>query len=206
VQKDKIGKIGEYTFHVLLSNYYKVHCIIPKFKCTTDRNMSVFGIDALFYDPVNCTILFGESKVCKNIDNAIVLINRSLSDYESQISEEYKLVLSNNESFNLSAEFLDVFKAHTDICITFEDFIKAAHINKICVPTFIAHGNSGRNDTVDNYLARMKLGIAKKNYFGLNTEYLFISLPIIDKAKMMDVIMRKVVKKCDAYRAKHSAL
>ena len=50
IQKDKIGKIGEYIFHVLLTHYFKVSCIIPKFRCTTDRNMSVFGIDALFFD------------------------------------------------------------------------------------------------------------------------------------------------------------
>ena len=51
LQKDKIGKIGEYIFHILLTKYFKVSCIIPKFKCITDRNMSVFGIDALFFDP-----------------------------------------------------------------------------------------------------------------------------------------------------------
>ena len=203
IQKDKIGKIGEYTFHVLLTNYYKVHCIVPKFRCTTDRNMSVFGIDALFLDPSKHTIFFGESKVSQNIDNAITLINRSLFDYEKQISEEYKLVLSNDESFNLSPEFLAAFKEHTDVCITFEEFIKAAHIEKICVPTFIAHGNSATNNTIEEYLRKMNTKIIRKNYFGLETVYLFISLPIIDKEQMMDVIMRKVVKKCNDYRSKH---
>ena len=53
IQKDKIGKIGEYAMHLLLTSYYKIHCIIPKFRCTTDRNMSVFGIDSLFFDPHN---------------------------------------------------------------------------------------------------------------------------------------------------------
>lgn len=206
VQKDKIGKIGEYTFHVLLSSYYKVHCIVPKFRCTTDRNMSVFGIDALFLDPLSHTIYFGESKVSQNIDNAITLINRSLSTYEEQISEEYKLVLSNEESFHLSQEFLDAFQKHTDICINFEQFVKAANISKICVPTFIAHGNSDTDNTIEEYLKKMNTRIIRKNYFGLETVYLFISLPIIDKAKMMDVIMRKVVKKCNEYAAKHAAV
>lgn len=187
IQKDKIGKIGEYTFHILLTNYYKVHCIIPKFRCTTDRNMSVFGIDALFFDPSKRTILFGESKVCKNIDNAITLVNRSLSDYESQISEEYKLVLSRDDTYNLSPEFITAFKQHTDICISFEEFIKAAHIDKICVPAFIAHGNDEQDNTVEYFLNRMNTGIKRNNYFGLIPEYLFISLPIIDKTKMMDV-------------------
>lgn len=29
IQKDKIGKIGEYIFHILLTQYFKVNCIIP---------------------------------------------------------------------------------------------------------------------------------------------------------------------------------
>lgn len=202
LQNDKIGKIGEYTFHVLLSNYFKVHCILPKFRCTTDRNMSVFGIDALFFNPQTSSILFGESKVCKSIENAITLINHSLSEYETQISEEYKLVLSNDDSFKLSDEFLAAFKEHTDICMTFEEFIAAAGITKICVPTFIAHGNSSTNNTVKHYLTQMNNKIIKRKYFGLDTEYLFISLPLIDKAKMMDVIMKKVVKKYNEYKSK----
>ena len=127
--------------------------------------MSVFGIDALFLDPSKHTIFFGESKVSQNIDNAITLINRSLLDYEKQISEEYKLVLSNDESFNLSPEFLAAFKEHTDVCITFEEFIKAAHIEKICVPTFIAHGNSATNNTIEEYL--------RKNEYQNYTQELF---------------------------------
>ena len=43
VQNDKVGKIGEYTFHLLLNNYFGLDCVLPKFRCTTDRNMSVFG-------------------------------------------------------------------------------------------------------------------------------------------------------------------
>lgn len=112
IQKDKIGKIGEYALHLLLTSYYKVHCIIPKFRCTTDRNMSVFGIDALFFNPEQRTIYFGESKVCNSIESAITLVNRSFDDYEEQIAEEYKLVLSNDEVFNLSQEFIDPEKQY----------------------------------------------------------------------------------------------
>lgn len=202
IQNDKIGKIGEYIFHILLSNYFKVHCILPKFRCTTDRNMSVFGIDTLFFNPETLTIMFGESKVCKTIENAITLINRSLLDYENQISEEYKVVLSNDDVFKLSDEFTDAFKEHTDICMSFEEFIVAAGINKICVPTFIAHGNSKIDNTIDYYLKQMNDKIAKRKYFGLDTDYLFISLPLIDKAKIIDVIMKKVVKKYNEYKQK----
>ena len=200
VQKDKIGKIGEYALHLLLTGYYKVHCIIPKFRCTTDRNMSVFGIDALFFNPNQRTIYFGESKVCNSIENAITLVNRSFDDYEEQIAEEYKLVLSNDEVFQLSQEFRDAFQQHTEVCISFQDFIKAASIGKICVPAFLAHGNSDSATTPESFLYKMNTSLNRKQFFGLDTEYIFISLPIIDKAKMMDIIMQKVVKKNNDYR------
>lgn len=202
IQKDKIGKIGEYVFHILLTQYFKVNCIIPKFRCTTDRNMSVFGIDALFFDPVERIIYFGESKVCKTIDNAITLVNRSFADYESQISEEYKLVLSNSDVFRLSQEFQLAFERYTEVCISFEDFVKAASISQILVPAFIAHGNGANKNTPADFLHKMNTKITRNSFFRLNTKYLFISLPIIDKAKMMDVIMRKVVKKSNEYRSK----
>jgi len=202
VQKDKIGKVGEYIFHVLLTGYYGVHCIIPKFKCTTDRNMSVFGIDTLFLEPESRKILFGESKFCTNIENAITLINRSLREYESQISEEYKLILSNDDCFVLSKEFLEAFRENTSICVTFEEFIKSASIENICVPTFIAHGNSAKKNTPEYYLKKLNEGINQQALFGLETEYILISLPVIDKAKIIDIIMRKVVKKCNEYGAR----
>lgn len=204
LQKDKIGKIGEYIFHVLLSQYFKVNCIIPKFRCTTDRNMSVFGIDALFFDPAQKIIFFGESKVCNTIDNAITLVNRSFDEYESQISEEYKLVLSNNDVFRLSHEFTSAFEQYTNVCISFKEFVKAASVSKICVPAFIAHGNGASNNTPADFLDKMNRKLNRNTFFGLDTKYLFISLPIIDKAKMMDVIMRKVVKKSNEYRNKLS--
>lgn len=200
LQKDKIGKIGEYALHLLLTNYYKVHCILPKFRSTTDRNMSVFGIDALFFDPKQRTIYFGESKVCGSIDNAITLVNRSFDDYENQIAEEYKLVLSNDEVFNLSQEFKNAFQQHTEVCISFQDFIKAAAINKICVPAFLAHGNTNSTHTPDKFLEKMNSNLHRNQFFNLDTEYIFISLPIIDKAEMMNVIMQKVVKKNNEYR------
>lgn len=204
VQKGKMGKIGEYIFHVLLTRYFRVSCIIPKFRCTTDRNMSVFGIDALFFDPDKRIIYFGESKVCKTIDNAITLVNRSFADYESQISEEYKLVLSNSDAFRLSEEFQSAFERYTEVCISFEGFMKAASVSQIYVPAFIAHGNGANNNTPADFLHKMNTKIIRDSFFGLDTKYLFISLPIIDKAKMMNIIMKKVVKKSNEYRSMFS--
>lgn len=207
IQKDKIGKIGEYMFHLILSNYFNVSCIIPKFKCTTDRNMSVFGIDALFFDKEKNTILFGESKVCKNIENAIKLVNRSLTDYEEQIAEEYRLILSNDEGiYNLSREFVDVFQQHSEICITFKEFVKQADIQRIFVPIFIAHGKSKDDDKISEYLEKMIGKIKTSSFFGIETCYIFISLPIINKDKAIDEIMIEVVKKSNEFKRRNATL
>ena len=153
-----------------------------------------------------CIIYFGESKVCKDIDNAITLVNRSFDDYEEQIAEEYKLVLSNDEVFNLSQEFKDAFQEHTEVCISFQEFIKAASIHKICVPAFLAHGNNAGAHTPDKFLQKMNSKLHQKQLFSLPTKYIFISLPIINKSEMMDVIMQKVVKKNNDYRDAYSRL
>lgn len=207
VQNDKIGKIGEYIFHLLLSNYFKVDCIIPKFRLATDRNMSVFGIDTLFYDSQRNVILFGESKVCKNIENAITLINRSLLDYEQQILEEYRLILSNDEGvYNLSEEFKLAFQRYTEISVTFQDFVKNANIQHICVPVFIAHGKSTDKDDVVEYLEKMINKIKIKQFFGIETSFLFISLPIINKDRAIEEIMKEAVKKSNEYKRKTTSI
>ena len=68
---DKIGKIGEYIFCCLLSDYFKFDCIIPKVHLQTDYNMSVYGIDTLYYSQQNDLLLFGESKVSKSVSNGM---------------------------------------------------------------------------------------------------------------------------------------
>ena len=86
INLDKMGRMGEYIFSCLLSEYFSFDCIIPKVHLTTDPNMSVFGIDTLFYSSKEKMLLFGESKLSKNINNGIALAKKSLKDYERQIS------------------------------------------------------------------------------------------------------------------------
>lgn len=195
VQKDKVGKIGEYAFHVLLSQYFGLNCILPKFRCTTDRNMSVFGIDTLFLDIENRIIYFGESKFSKNIENGIILANRSLNEYEQQIREEYRIVLSSEDAFALSSDFIDLFGDELQKCITFDKFIEVSKITDIGVPIFIAHGKKDVNDKPEEYLEKLKNKINRRYFFGLNTNYILISLPVIDKAKFVEKAIKKVVEK-----------
>ena len=42
--------------------------------------------------------------------------------------------------------------------------------------------------------------LRRSQFFGIETDYIFISLPIIDKAEMMNVLMRKIVKKSGEYQ------
>ena len=108
--------------------------------------------------------------------------------------------MSNADIFNLSPDFNITFQQYTDVCASFVDFIQMASINQICVPAFLAHGNGPNNNTPENYLSQMNTKLNRKSFFGLDTKYIFISLPIIDKAKMMDAIMKKVVEKNNEYR------
>lgn len=204
VQKDKVGKIGEYAFHVLLSKYFDLNCIIPKFRCTTDRNMSVFGIDALFLNIEKRCIYFGESKFSKTLSNGIKLANKSLDDYEQQIREEYRLVLTSNDAFLLSDDFKDLFQHDSQICIKFESFIKRAHIDTIGVPVFIAHGKDNSKERPQDYLDMMKKKLHKNSFFGLNVEYVFISLPVINKQEFIETAIKKVVKKQNEFESRCS--
>jgi hypothetical protein len=56
IRQDKIGRRGEYIFYSVLAEYFKFDCIIPKVHLTTDRNMSVYGIDSVFYSSAEARV------------------------------------------------------------------------------------------------------------------------------------------------------
>lgn len=199
VQRDKVGKLGEYVFHLLLTDYFQLDCILPKFRWTTDRNMSVFGIDTLFLDIKEKVIYFGESKFSKDICNGIKLVNRSLKDYEQQILEEYRIVLGQEDAFQLSKEFIEIFGESRKLCISFKKLIEIANITTIGVPIFIAHGNGVDKNTPEDFINQMIAKISVENFFGLVTKYIFISLPVIDKSRFVEVAIKKAVKKQNEY-------
>lgn len=201
VQKDKVGKIGEYIFHILLTNFFELDCVIPKFKCITDRNMSVFGIDSLFLDATNKRIYFGESKFSKNINNGITLVNKSLVEYEQQIKEEYRIILSNDDTFIKAEIFAEIFQDSLDVCVSFEDFLNVSDISSIGIPIFIAHGEHVEKGA-EYYLKRLREGLKKKDVFGMETIYIGISFPVVSKAEFVEKIIMKAVNKSDEYRRK----
>lgn len=190
-KKDKIGKIGEYFFACLLMDFFKFDCIIPKIHLQTDYNMSVYGIDSLFYSGKDEMLLFGESKFSVTLDNGINLIKRSLKDYEKQISDEYELVLCNRfygDKLNL---FHKQYGEFTEYCIDVKQFIDEANIKRIGIPIFIAHGTDTDPQRILNKLNK----IPQKKMFNLDTQYYCIALPVLDKYKAIAVFTSKILEK-----------
>lgn len=194
---DKIGKIGEYVFNCILSEYFNFDCIIPKVHLQTDYNMSVFGIDSLFYSSQKSMLMFGESKFSMSLDNGIGLIKKSLENYEKQISDEYELVLSNRfygEQLNV---FSGLYGEYTETCVNIQEFIKEAKIETIGIPLFIAHGTETDSVAIIQGLKK----IPRSNLLGLDTIYYFISLPVVDKYKAVALFTKKIRETEDRYNA-----
>lgn len=198
VRADKIGKIGEYIFSCILSEYFGFTCIIPKIHLVTDYNMSIFGIDELFL--AEDMILFGESKVSINLQNGIKLIKESLKEYEKQIKDEYQLVLSNRFYGDKLQGFFEKFNEYTEVCVSFDEFIQAADIKRIGVPIFIAHGESDNIGFILDELSK----IPTNDILGLKTHYYIIALPIFDKFKMIAEFTSLIRYRIEEYKEKRN--
>ena len=197
VRLDKMGKIGEYLFFCILSQYFHFDCIIPKVHLTTDYNMSVYGIDALFIDKQNSMLLFGESKLTCNLDNGINLIIESLSGYEKQIKDEYELILSGEILKNYKNEFTQKYGDVSELCFSFDEFVQTAEIENIGIPIFIAHGTE-----IDVELIIEKLKkIPQERICNLNCIYYLISLPVCNKDKMIATFTKKIKEKLEQYQS-----
>lgn len=194
VRLDKMGKIGEFIFCNILSEYFKFDCIIPKCHLTTDRNMNVYGIDTLYYDENNDMILFGESKLSNSLNNGIALIKKSLKEYESQIREEFVLVLSERTFSDKFGKFGEKYNNVIDQCISIEQFIEQVNIKHIGIPIFIAHGT---DNNVEEIIKKLKK-ISKNKILGIQTTYFFISLPFLNKSKLI-AVFTKLIKERRAF-------
>lgn len=186
VRLDKIGKIGEYIFYCILKDYFKFDCIIPKIHLATNKNMSVYGIDSLFYSSCNNLLLFGESKFTETLENGVSLIRESLKKYEKMIKDEYTIILSNRN--HTLKKFREIYGEVSDISLNMEDFIEKAGIKKIGIPIFIAHGKDLEIKDIINKLKK----IEEKKFLGIETIYYFISLPIINKSKCISIFTKKI--------------
>ena len=175
LRKDKWGRIGEYIFNVLLDTYFELDCIIRKFALNTSPNMPVYGIDTVHCSLKNKCIYFGESKCVSSLANGVALLNKSLEEYEAQIEKEFFTIT--NQNFRRSQTFLDVFSNEILTCFSFREFIEKAQIKSIGIPVFVAHAGTFDVNTVFAELRKIK----KQQLFGLETSYIVISFPIVDK-------------------------
>lgn len=192
---DKAGKLGEYFFSILLERFFGLECVIPKTKFTTDYNMSVYGIDVVYMGKDDNLLYFGESKFTKKLYNGIVQINQSLTNYEKQVNDEYELILNGWDARKSLRKIYEVYGEKLDHCISFQDFINAAEISEICIPLFIAHGN----EVVPSDILKELDKIKKITLFNMNTKYLIISLPIIEKEKFIETMSKKIRSRMSEY-------
>lgn len=197
IRLDKIGKIGEYIFSNILSEYFGYQCIIPKLNMLTDYNMSIFGIDTLFYSHENKLLLLGESKVSKSINNGIALINESLSSYQAQIDDEFELILSQRWLKDKMGYFADDFGDKIEISMNMSDFIKKANVRNIGIPIFIAHGGIETTEEIFNELSKIK----KIDLYDIETNYIIISLPLIDKDEFVKSFTLAIAERRDLYES-----
>ena len=95
---------------------------------------------------------------------------------------------------------LEKYRKYADIaelCLTIQDFIKDAEIKNIGVPIFIAHGTETSVDDIFKKLEK----IPKKNLFDINTIYYLISLPILNKNKLVATFTRMIRERMDYYES-----
>lgn len=195
LRRDKIGKVGEYILHNILFDYFKFTCILPKLVLTTNKNMSVFGIDVIFWDYNEKMLLFGESKVSKSLDDGIELINKSLKNYERQICEEFRTTLSRKLYVN---NLPDDIKKYIGKAMNFKKFIEISETEKIGVPIFIMSGTDIDVCQIIKKLDRVK----KQKILGLGVKYYIINIPIIDKNVFQTKILKFLRERCDFYESK----
>lgn len=195
LRRDKIGKVGEYILHNILFDYFNFTCVLPKLVLTTNKNMSVFGIDVIFWNSKERLLLFGESKVSKSLDDGIELINKSLKNYEHQICEEFRTILSRKL---LANNLPDDMKEYIGKSINFKKFIEISKTEKIGVPIFIM---SGTDVDVDQILSKLDK-VKKQKILDLDVIYYIINIPIIDKNIFQTKIINFLRERCDYYESK----
>lgn len=195
IRLDKMGKMGEYIFCCLLYDYFHFDCIIPKVHLQTDANMSVYGIDTLFFSDKDNLLLFGEAKLSISLSNGIQLISKSLSDYEKQLSEEYRLVLSNRLYKDKLYKFTELFGEAVETTTTIQKFIITTGITQIGIPIFIAHGTEVDNKVILDKLSKL----SSTKMFGIKTRLIGISLPIINKTKLVATFTKMVRERWGYY-------
>ena len=139
-------------------------------------------------------LLFGESKVSKSLDDGIELINKSLNNYEHQICEEFRTILSRKL---LPTNLPDDIKEYINKALSFKKFIEISKTTKIGIPIFIMSGNDIDVNQIFKKLDRVK----KQKILDLDVKYYIINIPIIDKNVFQTKIISFLRERCDFYES-----
>lgn len=174
LRRDKWGRIGEYIFNMILDAYFGLDCVVRKFALNTSPNMSVYGIDSVHCSLKDKIIYFGESKFVENIKDGVKLINKSLSEYDKQIANEYLTI--SNRNIQRNKDFVNTYFSEK-MAYTFQEFIEMSGIETICIPIFIAHAGDINHENIFKALRN----VTRTSFYGLKTNYIAISFPILNK-------------------------
>ena len=197
IRRDKVGKLGEYLMSIILEKYFSFRCILPKMNLITNRNMSVYGIDTLYYSKEENAILFGESKFTTTLDHGLLLLSKSLEKYDSMIIGDIELIFTQDKLsiLNLPNE---KYKNAIECFVDVPTFIKEVGIKEIWIPTFIAHGQDLDETTIVSKLNTLK----RDNKMGMDTKYFVMSMPIKDVKTFIELITLKIKEKENELRNK----
>lgn len=197
IRRDKVGKLGEYLMSIILEKYFSFRCVLPKMNLITNRNMSVYGIDTLYYSKEENAILFGESKFTTTLDNGLFLLSKSLEKYDLMITNDIELIFTQDKLsiLNLPNEkYRNAIECFVDV----PTFIKDVGIKEIWIPTFIAHGQDLDETTIISKLNTLK----RDNKMGMNTKYFVMSMPIKDVKVFIELLTLKIKEKENELRNK----
>lgn len=188
-----MGKIGEYIASIILINYFKYNMILPKISMTTSFNTNSFGIDLVFYNYNDMSLVLGESKLTHNLKSGIDKIKNSLINYRDLIIDEINLFYSKEEMIPE--------KLLPNILYNFNDLLNNDIIKKIIIPLFITHGTEIKIDDIFKQLEELKKYCSVLDFqIGVNIEYMIISLPIIDKKQLFTFLEKELKERCEEWK------
>lgn len=111
-KKYKDGELGEYLLYCFLESHLKAPKILSKVELKTNSNVHIHGSDGvhlLKLSDVKYEIVFGESKMCNEIDDAIKTAFKSINEFRTRekdnIDDEIDLICNNlNKEFDEETE------------------------------------------------------------------------------------------------------
>jgi hypothetical protein len=87
--------------------------------------------------------------------------------------------------------FGDKYADAIELSLSVEEFISTAKVQRIGIPLFIAHGT----DINTNEIFQKLSSINYPAILGLETQYIAISLPIVDKSKIISMFTQEIAER-----------